>query len=420
MMAALVFDAPAWLALLALPLALAWWTARNAAAPDEPTGALELWRAAQLEAPHSARGARRWPLRTLCALAALAAACLALAEPVWRPEAGPVVWRVVVDARAALGLPAPSEAAGSVAGQTRAQRASALAAHALERVLEPGDRSEWWLVSGEHVLATSSTLPADWPPLHEQLCGHSAPAWERYDELGTLWVSDCGAELAPRHAGLAASGASVTPGVVARWPGRALDWNGRETAELTESAPLVALALDARRGPLGRALAAWCSARGVTLCDPAACGDAAALRVEFAALDAGERSVGGSAGWSLAGRSGVLAPSVRPHSVLLAEEGPRARPLLRVARGQVECALEPDAELSGDGAAFAITCAEAFDRALLPVAPVVALEERQRSEAPREIAPRRPADPSAPPRSLAGWCAAAAALLALGAAALRR
>lgn len=419
-MAMLVLDAPAWLALLALPLALAWWTARKSAAPDEPTGTLELWRAAQLEAPHAARGAWRWPLRTLFALAALVAACLALTQPVWRPRSGPVVWRVVVDARAALGLPAPAEVGASAWGQTRAQRALELATGALERVREDGDRAEWWLVSGEHVLATSSTLPSNWPPLDEQLCGHSAPTWERYDELGTLWVTDCGAALEPRHAGLAASGAAPTPGVIARWPGRAVEWNGSASMELDDPAPLVALALDARRGPLGRALAAWCSARGASLCDPASCGDAASLRVEFAALDAVERCAGGRAGWRLAGRCGVLEPSARPHNVLLAEDGARARPLLRVERGRVASALEPDAELSGDGAAFAVSCAEAFDRALLPIAPVVALEERQRSEAPRELAPRRPADPGAPPRDLAGWCAAAAALFALCAAALRR
>ena len=419
-MAALLLDAPAWLALLALPLALACWTARSAAAPDEPTGALELWRAAQLEAPSSARGAWRWPPRTLCALAALVAACLALAQPVWRPRSGPVVWSVVVDARAALGLPAPTESDGRARGQTRAQRALELAAGALEPVLAAGDRVEWRLVSGEHVLAASSTPPSDWPTLDEQLCGHAAPTWERFDTLGTLWVTDCGAALAPRHAGLASSGAAPTPGVVARWPGRALEWDGAANVELVEPAPLVALAPEARRGPLGRALAAWCSARGATLCDPASCGDAAALRIEFAALDAVERSAGEGAGWRLAGRCGVLAPNARPHSVLLAEDGPRARPLLRVERGRVESALEPDAELSGDGAAFAVSCAEAFDRALLPIAPVVALEERQRSEAPRLSAPRRPADPNAPPRQLAGWCAAAAALFAVCAAALRR
>jgi len=419
-MAALLLDAPAWLALLALPLALAWWTARSAVAPDEPTGALELWRAAQLEAPHAARGAWRWSPRTVFALAGLVAACLALARPVWRPRSGPVVWRVIVDARAALGLPAPTELDVRAASQTRAQRVLALAAGALERVLEQGDRVEWRLVSGEHVLATSSMLPSDWPPLDEQRCGHSAPTWERYDELGTLWVTDCGAALEPRHAGLAASGAAPTPGVVTRWPGRAVEWNGSASVELDEPAPLVALALDARRGPLGRALAAWCSARGASLCDPATCGDAAALRIEFATLDADERGAGARAGWRLAGRFGALAPSARPHSVLLAEDGPRARPLLRVERGRVESALEPDAELSGDGAAFAVSCAEAFDRALLPIAPVVALDERQRSEFPREIAPRRPADPNAPPRPLVEWCAAAAAVLAICAAALRR
>jgi len=419
-MATLVFDAPAWLVLLALPLALAWWLARGAAAPDEPTGALELWRAAQADASKSARRVWRWPLSAWFALASLVGVSLALTEPVWRPRSGPVVWRVVVDARAALGLAAPSERAAADGGETRAQRALASAAQALESVVWPGDSVEWWLVSGEYVLATSGATPAGWPPLREQRCGHAPPAWERFDALGTLWVTDCGALLEPRHAGLVASGASPIPGVVARWPGRAAQWTGAETLEFAEPAPLVALALDARRGPLGRALAAWCSARGVALCEPEECAETAALRIEFAALDANETCAGGHAGWRLAGRSGELAPSARPHAVLLAEDGPRARPLLRVARGLVECALEPDAELDGDGAAFAVSCAEAFDRALLPIAPVVGLEERQRSEAPREIAPRRPSDPSAPPRHLAGWCAAAAALLAMCAAALRR
>ncbi len=412
----LAFGAPWALALLPVPLVLAWWLARAAGAREQPTGSVELWREAVRDAPQSARRAWRWPARTVAAVAALLFAVLALAQPVHVPAPSAVKWVAIVDASASMGGGDGVDPSIAVQAVERAERM-------LDRVSRQGDSIEWRLVSGDHVIRSTPEAPLD-ELTRKELARRALarPAWRRFDEPGAIWVT-CDAEgLAPTRAGLVAPGLVPRTGEFASWPGAALLWSPSDRADVVpRTAPRVAMRAADGDSAVGRIVAAWARARGVEAVQDEALDQESFELVVSLAAESGDASARGARdGWTLSGAFGSLAPTRWPSTVWLSDETDSARALVRVERGRVDCAFTAQHELAGDAAAFAVSWAELLDSSLLPVEPTYPLPVlRERSERV-EIDPQRPAPAEGGEAPLAHVLAAAASGLALLAAFLKR
>jgi hypothetical protein len=394
---------PEWLWALALPLAVLVLARLRARAPALATGALELWSQVARERPDDARRVRgRVPPALWLVALALALGVLALAGPRAARAAAAPRWRVVVDRSPSMTLPAE--------GATRLERALLVAAPWIDARRRDGEPLDWY--AGD--LAPDAP-PAPAPP-RAPLVPVAEPDWARWDAPGTLWISDRDPGVARAHAGLAAGGGAAVPGPVGARGTTRIDWDGTQLVEVERALEPPRVCVDARAGPLPELLAelldAWAATRGVRVDAP----DPAQLARELAAAAfprgaalwvrtsdrARERAVEAARdGWSARGRAGSAARSADAHGALetwlagraLDDAAPEELALVSAAPGRIEIAWSALDAPAGDPAAFAVSWAELFDRALLPAPGVVSLAEREAAGAPRFAAP-------SPPRAL--------------------
>lgn len=410
----LVVDAPLWLALAPLVLALWWWASRSGGAQEQPTGAFEVWRELAGAAPREAR--RRWRFSPRAAWIALGlfAALLALAQPSARRLESPTSWRAIVDAGPAMRIE-------DGASRTRGDAALERAREQLANCARPGDSVEWWLVSGTEVLEQRAEFPADWPYVEQARWGLRSPDWTVFDAPGTLWVSAESLAVAPRFAGASVSARSTSEGVVAAWPGQRLALRAGQLALEATRSPRVFLAPELEGGVLARGLDAWARARGV---ERVALDDelpgALELRI-LAAQDAARAPASGARdGWRLSGPAASVLPARAGASVWLSDERAPAAALVSAGRGWIVCGLDARAQLEGDGASFAIAWAQLLDQCLLPVDALAPLDALQDRGPAFERAPTAPQAAGVAPRRWAHVLALGAAVCALAALFARR
>ena len=404
---------PAWLAALALPLAV-WWLARRPRPPAETaTGTLAVWRAVAAEAlPAAARRRAPWLL-----LAALCLGALALAGP-RTPRAREAPWRVVVDRSPSMHLPV--NGLGTAAdGPTRLERALELAEAELER--RSARERRYLAYDGvEFVAAEGAGLPPAWR--RAPALPHPEPDWACIDFSRTLWVTDREPATAPRQAGLVLSGGDLVPGPAAVAPdGTLLDFDGQDLRPSGARAAPRALWIDAAVPDPVRDLAElWAVERGLALA-PGPDPGSAALAIAGLPSGARERIAAGRDGWELdvtALPGGFPRARASPASDFeLAATPWLAEPviLIQSAPGRIELAFDESTEPRGDPAAFALSWSALFDACLLPPREVVPVAERL---AAGEEHVQLPADEERPGGAspwLESLCAGGAALLALAA-----
>jgi len=397
------FERPWALALLAVPVLVAWLAARAARARETPTGTLEVWREVEASSSRAAERRRTWSWPLALLVSSLAAAALALAGPRDHREGSAAPWCIVVDRSPSMYLPRE--------GSTRLD-----AALRAVREITGGGEATWCVESDEFIgFARAAHLPDEWrePPRG----AWREPRWELFDAPGTLWVTDVAPGVAPRAASVVASGAEPQPGLVAELEDELVEWNGAALVRTPRAEPkrrTFFIAPNLRGTPIGRAALAWSRARRFDATDEPA--DAA-----LAILDGGigeARPVECShEAWTLRGTARELwLETPEPASTLLECGGVV---VARTRAGAIDLALSEIAEPQGDSTAFALFWAEAFDESTLGPRGV-SLEERQRSGAPLV---QRGLEPSsslaAPPAHFDAWLALAAAALALAALAAR-
>ncbi len=383
---------PAALSALGLPLAVLL-AARLFDRPAEvATGTLDIWeRVGAARPPNSGRARRRVPPAVWILALALSLGAVALAGPRMRAPETTRSFRFLVDVSPSMNLP--------LAKATRRERALAMALGWLARE-QPDARVEWM--------------------------ERSRPFGPEDDEPDALWLTDRAPTPPPRRAGFFASGGPAVPGPITVDGSTRFDWDGARIVEVAGGAPQRRIEV---RGelppPIARFLDAWAGARGAVV---AAVGDDHAALVLHGAPPSSSGTPApleaGRDGWTAKGAAIGSAPSsdaAGPLATWLADASGRA--LVTTGAGRVHCPWTSMDEPRGDPAAFAVSWAELFDRAVLPPPDVVELGERLAA------GPESSASPSAPPSSessavdappLDAWLAAAALLCTLGALALAR
>ncbi len=365
----LALEAPIWLALTPLVVALWWFASRSGGASERATGALELWRELAGAAPRALRREWRFSPRATWIAGALVSALLGLAQPTSSVRESPTRWRVIVDA-------GPGMCVADSSARSRGAAALERARQMLESVSQRSDSVEWWLVSGGEALEQRAEFPSDWPLAEQARWGLPAPDWARFDAAGTLWVRDRAQGTAPRFAGLCASPRAPADGAVAGWPGMRLALRAGELVVEPTRRPRVRLSPALASGVLERAVTAWARARGVDLAR-ADDGDGFELRVT--AIEHGERvqRSGMRDGWRLSGSAAARLEPRAGDSIWLSDERDPSVALIRSRRGSIECALDARAQLVGDEAGFAVAWAQLLDECLLPVDALAPLEARE-------------------------------------------
>jgi len=372
------FLAPGCLWLLLLPLAALWLGSRGGAVLALVTGTLESWRAAERNRPAQVQRKRRVPPALACLAAALACAALALARPERGAAAAGRRFTIVVDRSPSMDL--------VEGGRTRRERA-----------LEP---VQAWIAR--------ERLGAD----ELERIEARAPEWSRYDRADALWVSDLFDAL-PSVAGFSASGGGAVPGPIAREGAARLDWDGERVVRVENAfaAGELGCSIDARLPePLRELARLWAEGSGLA--------PGGSPLFAFELEDAGAPHEVGLArdGWSAAARVAAPLAVAGGESTWLTAGGP----CVLAAPGKVRCSIVSLDEPAGDPAAFAVSWGGLFDSVLLDPPGVVPLSERTARGAPAWRAPVGGGTvPGRAERPLGGWCALAAALLALGAWALR-
>ena len=417
MSAGLEWTRPLGLVALLLPL-LVWLLSIRPGKPRPlASGTVSLWRRLQ-GASRGERRLRRVPPARRWLLAALVCGALALGGP--RRARHPVAptWRVLIDATPSMFLPLAG-------GGTRIEAAVA-ALRSLAR--QRGAHLSWQRAgTGE---APRPELPDEW--LAAPLPGAREVRFEAYDQPGTVWLTDRAGELAPRYAGLCASGGEAVPGPVDVTGGRLLIWDGEELVEGDPVAPR-RVAFDPALPPaVLAALRAWALSRGWTL------EGSGRPALELSGVSGGSVYPVQAArdGWSLTGR-GRAAPRSAGWEGLSegASEGGAALetwlvgertdadapllPLVTAGAGRVWVGLVEMQEAGGDSAAWAVSWGRLFDRVCLPPPGVVPLTERAAAGSSRALAPKVEEDepllrpPAWPLVALLSALAAGLALVAL-------
>ena len=265
------------------------------------------------------------------------------------------------------------------AGETRLDRALELVREQLGERADPGDRVRW--VSPFRAPFEGSvgeSPPAPW--LAAERWPAPRPRWEEHDVPGALWVTDRTPARMPNAAGLVSAGGAPVPGPVGAgraWDGERLVAVGGEPARVRIDGGLPE--------PVRRVTRVWAEAAGHALVG----GGDAELTVRLTAGVGGRvEATCGRDGWSASGAWRPLAPRAdRPEEAWLVDTGGAV--VVASTPGAVDVALEELGEPSGDPAAFALSWAELFERALLPGPGVVALEHRLAAK-PAFLAPAAP------------------------------
>lgn len=366
------FDRPWALASLLVPFLVALLALQARRAPRASTGTLEVWRQLPPDAARAPARRTRPPWSALLLVAALCAACLALAGP-RAPLSSAARWTVLIDR-------SPSMYARSE-GRTALERALST----LEPLLE-GPR-EYRSVAGEFVSAPLDRVPPEW--LERPAGDWDEPAWERLDEPGLVWVTDAPA-ASRKAASLALAGSA----------------QGATSDLMDRSGVYVASELEGT--PFGELVLAWMEGRGVERAESAS---GALLAVVAAGQGPAREVTCAGEGWRVVGRVQALEPVLdEPSASWLECDGAsvvRARP------GRIEVAWEGVPRLAGEDVEFALEFSRRLDRAATE-----RVDPARSGEAACELL--APAAPQQRPRSHVPWLASLAALLALGSLAVRR
>lgn len=408
---ALALDRPWVLVALVAPLLLLWFARARARPVALHTGAFELWRTLLAEEPRDAPRARRRITPPLW----LFAGALALIVVAWsgpRPDARRAgALRLVVDRSPSMYL--------AEGGRTRLEHALELArALASSSGADPA-RFEWLDASAQPAeIVVGDALPSAWT--RAPRAARPAPDWSRFDAEGTLWITDDARTLAPRRAGLAASGGGAVPGAAGWADGHLWDWDGAQLrARVERSDVRVLLEGDVPR-ELERFVTAWAQARGCTLARAASDASGVELVVHGNAANGEPRELARD-GWRARARVGRAATNDAQLGALStwlevatsADDGSTVRtPVVSSCPGRVDLALadlEPD---PATDAAFAVSWSALFDSALLSPVGVVAVAERA------DAGPARSTAGAPAPFEPAGEAAAARWRALIGAGAL--
>jgi hypothetical protein len=407
---AIAWARPWALALLAVPLVLAWFALRRRSDVSIATSDLDPWRGVEPRGGDAGpRPPRRIPWAHLFALAALITAALAVVGPARTTR--PLVWTCVVDASPSMDLPLGAATRREVAIDTANELARR---HGAELR---------WPAGGASAGFASDASAASASRARAVLAGGAS--WLQ-DAPDVLWITDASPRELPQFAGSVASGGDAVPGPIAVAGADRIDWDGEHVARVAGAAPprtAVVEGLDALPESLGeplrRVLAAWADARGVRV--ESAEGDdtvAASIVLRIRALGPVTASgvLGGRDGWTARG------PRLGP----LSDNGDELalEPWLRIAgevaiaagTGRIELGWLPGEP--SDGAAFAVSWARLFDACALPPTGIVPLEERVAAGPASAVAPAGSSAESSD--SMAWMCAVLATLLALAALLARR
>ena len=366
------FDRPWALASLLVPLVVTLLALQARRAPRASTGTLDVWRQVPPDAARAPARRASPPWSVLLLVAALCAACLALAGA-RAPSTIAPRWTVLIDRSPSMYVRSD--------GLTALERGL--------RMLEPlldGPR-DYRCASGEFVSAPLDRIPPEW--LERPAGDWDEPAWERLDEPGLVWVTD-----APGASRSAASLALV---------GSAEDSN---TPASGRSGLYVDPALAGT--PLGELALAWGTGRSIEL---AGSPSSALLSIVSAGTGPTRELACVGAGWRLAGAARTLEPILHePSATWLECDGVS---VVRALPGRVEVAWDGAVLLEGDDVEFALEFSRRFDQAC-----VERVDPARAGETSCDV--RAPASPLERPRSYVPWLASLAALLALGSLATRR
>ena len=401
----LTFARPSVLFALAIPLLLLLF-AKLLARPDRlATGSLRLWMRIQARGGAAARAKRPGvPLPLWLLAGSLAFALLALAGPRNQEFPPGRLWRVVVDRSPSMDLrmlpernpdelmflaesysqyrDSPAGCFLRVAGRSSIALDAALGE--LSRNWQRGDRVQYSSPGRETLELTDSIAP----PIHwfgSHGFESEEPDWESNDTPGTLFVTDRARPV--QFASLFASGGDAVIGLVGRNKQKQIRWVGGD--ELVESEDLPRVAFCVGEGVVAQFFESWCSARGFKFTREASAERESALSLYLpSAATSGEELLVGRDGWTLSVREGEARSSVPPswetQEVWLREGD---LDLVTLSPGCVEVNWssfdeEEWAAPGGDPAAFAVSWAMLFDRAVAPEPGVVSLKERQSAGEP--------------------------------------
>jgi len=433
-MSGLAFHSPGVLFALAVPVLVLLFAKLFARPERHATGSLVLWKRLAARAGEAASSKRPGvPLPLWLLSGALAAAILALAGPRIDREVPGRLWRVIVDRTPSMYLAclpergseelktlSPSElvdrtllGASESNALLRIEVALDAALTKLAENWKPGDRVRF-SSPGRNPLQLDEPVspPADW------LAPERAEAAEldlvANDTRGTLFVTDRAVRV--ESASLFASGGEAVPGLVGRRGGDRLEWRGgKELVEL-DGEPRTVLYQGMPDGAVDSLFEHWASDRGFLVTNDWSERSTPALSVWGAWELLPERSVVGRDGWSLDVRrvEGAMGPELdfHPREVWLEHEGEE---LVYWKPGQIVVRWGEDfGPPGGDPAAFAVSWAKLFDRAVLPEVGAVSLAERQSAGAPKWILGEPPVEPALanPPTRLDSVLAWVAAVLA--------
>ncbi len=398
----IAWERPWALVLLAIPLAILFWSRRRPAAREIATSDLATWRAASTPGaaarPHTPR---RVLLALVLALAALGCAALALAGPhssAERPQ-----WTCVFDTSPSMSLANGTASRG-------------------EQALEMARR-----LAAEHDadLAIATPTPgADlfggWPPAAHSAGVAEPAAFAEWDVPGALWITDEIPHERPRFAGFVASGGVAVPGPVGVDGADRLDWDGEHLVRRAGEAPVRRLVLeglrsDARDEPLARVVAAWAAARGIVVVSGTRTeqeDSEVVLEIRIGGQFAPGDVVAGRDGWRATGERygfGGIVPGIPAHLTPWLRAGDEV--LVGWQPGSIDVSWIPGEPAAA--AAFAVSWARLFDESVRPAHSIVPLEERVGAGAAAAVAPTSAA---VGVRGSPAWILAAlAAVLAFGA-----
>ncbi|MFN0244879.1 MAG: hypothetical protein ACKVWV_18505 [Planctomycetota bacterium] len=414
--AGLAWERPLGFLALALPIALLLGARRT----DDPlriaTAWLALWRAERASRAPALARPRRSALSIWLFALALACGALALAGP--RPRGAAPTWHCVLDRSPSMYFaPLSADARASTRIEDAITRARAwLAEHGR------GGRTIWIAAAGDaEQRAEGSEPPREW--LAPPRAPLAEPAWSRYDEVHTLWITDRVPDAARSNAGLVASGAAIVPGAILQRADVRTIWDGARVVE--EPAPRARVVITGEVPPLlARALAIWAEERGLALerMQPALDPDAL-LVLRSTSTGEARRVEAGRDGWRASGEArGVVrrADDAGPLASWLAADG---RDLVTFGPGRIESAWSTMGDPNGDPAAFAVSWGMLFDAACLPAAGVVSFAERAQASSAVVEPPRDPPaylhGDEAWPSFLATWLTLAALALVVASLAVR-